>query len=280
MPSIHPTAIVEPGARIAESATIGPYCTVGPDVNIGERVELKSHVVLDGRTTIGEGTQIFPFASVGVRPQDLKYKGEPSELIIGRNTIIREHVTINLGTEGGGMVTRIGDNVLLAIGSHVAHDCDIGDNCLVMNHVLLGGHVSVGAYAVLGGGSAVHQFVRIGKHAMIGGLSGVENDVIPYGTVMGNRARLEGLNIIGVKRRGFSREDIHALRNAYKMLFGSGGEGVMADRIAQVAEAFPDSAPVQDIIAFIRADSSRAICQPAPGTAPGAVENAAGSDAG
>jgi UDP-N-acetylglucosamine acyltransferase len=261
MAQIHPTAIVDPAAQLGEAVIIGPYSVVGPDVVLGDGVELKSHVVVDGKTTVGAGTRIFPFASVGMQPQDLKYKGENSILEIGSNVIIREHVTVNPGTEGGGMVTRVGNNVMLAIGAHVAHDCIIGDYCLVMNHVLLGGHVVIGEHAVLGGGSAVHQFARIGKHAMIGGLSGVENDVIPFGTVMGNRARLEGLNILGMKRRGFSRDDIHAVRHAYKDLFLGEG-GVMADRIAAVTQAYGDSAAVQDILTFIGGEGSRRLCRP------------------
>ncbi|EKV30814.1 Acyl-[acyl-carrier-protein]--UDP-N-acetylglucosamine O-acyltransferase [Caenispirillum salinarum AK4] len=264
MPFIHPTAIVDPAAKLAESVTVGPYCVVGPQVEAADNVELKSHVVLEGRTSVGPGTTIYPFASIGVRPQDLKYKGEESRLEIGANVTIREHVTANPGTEGGGMLTKIGDSVLLAIGAHVAHDCFIGDGSIVMNNVLLGGHVVIGEAAVIGGGSAIHQFVRIGKHAMIGGASGVENDVIPFGTVFGNRAHLHGLNLVGMKRRGFSREDIHALRNAYKQLFSHDEGKVMADRLRGVAEQYPDSEAVRDVVAFMEAESSRAICQPAP----------------
>jgi UDP-N-acetylglucosamine acyltransferase len=261
MAQIHPTAIVDPAAQLGEGVSVGPYSIVGPQVVLGDGVELKSHVVVDGKTTIGQGTRIFPFASIGMQPQDLKYKGEESVLEIGEQVIIREHVTVNPGTEGGGMITRVGSHVMLAIGAHVAHDCIIGDYCLVMNHVLLGGHVVIGDHAVLGGGSAVHQFARIGKHAMIGGLSGVENDVIPFGTVMGNRARLEGLNILGMKRRGFNRDDIHAARHAYKALF-LGDEGVMADRIALVKETYGSSIAVQDILAFIEGEGSRRLCRP------------------
>lgn len=263
MVTIHPTAVVDPAAQLGANVSIGPYAVIGPNVVLGDGVTVQSHVVIDGRTTIGAGTTIYPFASIGLPPQDLKYKGEASVLEIGANCIIREHVTVNPGTEGGGMVTRVGDKVMLAIGSHVAHDCLIGNGCLVMNHVLLGGHVVIGDYAVLGGGSAVHQFVRIGKHAMIGGLSGVENDVIPYGTVMGNRARLEGLNILGMKRRGFGREDIHAVRNAYKMLFLDAAQGVMAERVVAVEQTYGSAEAVRDILDFIGGHSSRALCRPA-----------------
>src|SRR6266550_4578872 len=203
--------------------------------------------------------QIHPTAIVS-EPQDLKYAGEKSLLVIGRNNTIREHVTMNPGTAGGGLVTRIGDNGLFMVGVHVAHDCQIGDYVIMANNSTLAGHVVVEDYALLGGLSAVHQFVRIGRHAMIGGMSGVERDVIPYGQVMGDRARLSGLNIIGMQRQGFSREDIQGLRSAYQFLFSA--EGTFSDRVNEAADRFGGIAPVDDIIAFIRADSSRAICQP------------------
>ena len=260
MARIHPTAIVAPGARLADDVVIGPYCVIGEHVVLGKGVSLKAHVVLDGRTTVGEGTRIFPFASIGHETQDLKYKGEPSALEIGRNNTIREHVTMNPGTEGGGMVTRIGDDCLFMVGAHVAHDCQIGNHVILVNNATLGGHVTVEDYAILGGLSAVHQFVRIGRHAMIGGMSGVERDVIPYGQVMGDRARLNGLNIIGMQRRGFSRDDIQGLRSAYSCLFGN--EGTLSERVDKVAQRFGGIGPVDDLVNFIRADSSRAICQP------------------
>src|SRR5580658_7127487 len=248
MPQIHPTAIIASGARLADDVSIGPYCVIGEKVSLAAGVSLKSHVVIDGRTSIGERTRIFPFASIGFETQDLKYKGEPSSLEIGHDNTIREHVTINPGTEGGGMVTRVGNHCLLMVGAHVAHDCQ------------LGGHVVMEDYAILGGLSAVHQFCRIGRHAMIGGMSGVERDVIPYGLAMGDRARLTGLNIIGMQRRGFSRDDIQGLRSAYNCLFAD--EGTLSERVDEVARKFVGISPVDDLIAFIRADSSRAICQP------------------
>lgn len=260
MPQIHPTAIVAPGARLAEDAVVGPYCTIGENVMLGPGVSLGSHIVVGGRTTIGEGTRLFPFASIGLEPQDLKYRGEKSELIIGRNNTIREYVTMNPGTEGGGMVTRIGDGCLFMVGAHVAHDCQIGDHVVMANNATLAGHVVVEDFAILGGLCAVHQYVRIGRHAMIGGMSGVERDVIPYGQVLGDRARLYGLNIIGMQRCGFSREDIQGLRNAYHFLFA--GDGTLSDRVNETAERFGRIGPVNDVIEFIRADSSRAICQP------------------
>jgi len=260
MARIHATAVVAPGAILAEDVVVGPYCVIGEHVVLGPGVSLKSHVVIDGRTTIGAGTRIFPFASVGHETQDLKYRGEPSTLEIGRDNTIREHVTINPGTAGGGMVTRVGNNCLLMVGAHVAHDCQIGDHVILVNNATIGGHVVIEDYAILGGLSAVHQFVRIGRHAMIGGMSGVERDVIPYGQVMGERARLTGINIVGMQRRGFSREDIQGLRNAYQFLFHAGG--TLSDRVSETADRFAGIGPVEDIITFFRADSSRAICQP------------------
>ncbi|MBF0304241.1 MAG: acyl-ACP--UDP-N-acetylglucosamine O-acyltransferase [Alphaproteobacteria bacterium] len=260
MAAIHPTAIVDPAAKLADDVSIGPYCVVGPEVSLAARVELVSHVVVAGRTSIGEGCRIFPFASIGHQPQDLKFKGEPSTLVIGSNNLIREHVTMNPGTAGGGMITRVGDGCLFMMGSHVAHDCVVGDSVIMANNATLAGHVTVGEFAVLGGLSAVHQFVRIGRHAMIGGMSGVETDIIPYGSVTGNRAHLSGLNLVGLKRRGFSRDQIHALRNAYRLLFAP--EGNLQERIADVAEQFEDQAAVMEIVEFMRADTSRGICQP------------------
>jgi len=260
MTSIHPTAIVETGAKLGETVTIGPHCVVGSEVELGEGVNLLSHVVVAGRTQIGANTRIFPFASIGHPPQDLKYAGELSRLEIGSDNVIREHVTMNPGTTGGGMVTRVGDSCLFMVGAHVAHDCRVGSNVVMANNATLGGHVVVGDFAVLGGLSAVHQFVRIGPYAMIGGMSGVERDVIPYGSVMGDRARLSGLNIIGMQRRGFSREEIQELRSAFQLLFGPGG--TFSERVAEVAERFPTAKPVRDLVEFVRAESSRGICKP------------------
>lgn len=260
MSHIHPTAIVAAGAKIAEGAEIGPYCVIGGQVEIAAGVRLVSHVAVDGITSIGEGTVVYPFASLGHRPQDLKYKGEPSRLLIGRNNQIRENVSMNPGTEGGGMLTQVGDNGLFMVGAHVAHDCIVGDNVIFANNATLAGHVVVGDCVVLGGLSAVHQFVRIGRHVMVGGMTGVENDVIPFATVTGNRAHLSGLNLVGLKRRGMGRDDIHALRNAYRLLFAP--EGTMAERLEEVAAQFSQVAPVMEIVDFIRRDSSRALCQP------------------
>ena len=260
MTDFHPTAIVDPAARIGDGTRIGPYCIIGPEVTIGAGCVFHAHVVIAGKTTIGDGTEIFPFASLGHAPQDLKYKGEPSELVVGKRNRIREYVTMNPGTAGGGLVTRVGDGCLFMVGAHVAHDCRVGDNVIMANNATLAGHVEVGDFAVLGGLSAVHQFTRIGEHAMIGGMSGVENDVIPYGSVMGDRARLSGLNLIGLKRRGFSRQDIHDLRTAYRLLFAE--EGTLSERLEDVDRMFGRVEPIADIVRFMRQESSRAICQP------------------
>ena len=260
MSDIHQTAVIDDNAKIGKNIKIGPYCIVGPDVELADGVVLETHVVVNGHTKIGANTKIFPYASIGLPPQDMKYKGEPSELIIGCNNIIREYVTINPGTEGGGMLTEIGNNCLFMVGSHVAHDCQIGDHVVLVNNATLGGHVTLDEWVIIGGLSAVHQFARVGRHAMVGGMTGVEHDVIPYGSVTGNRARLQGLNIVGLKRRGFDREQIHELRNAYRLLFAP--EGTMAERLEDVAKLFIDNELVMEIVRFIRADSSRAICQP------------------
>ena len=260
MSEIHPTAIIEDGASIGVDVKIGPYCFIGSNVVLADRINLGSHVVISGLTQIGEGTHVFPFASIGHNPQDLKYKGEPSRLEIGCNNVIREHVTMNPGTQGGGLLTKVGDDCLFMVASHIAHDCTVGDNVILVNNATLGGHVKIGDFAIIGGLAAVHQFVRIGRHSMIGGCSGVENDVIPYGSIVGNRGYLSGLNLVGLKRRGFSRDIIHDLRRAYRLLFSQ--EGTQAERMADVSELFSDIEPVMEILDFMGVESSRAICQP------------------
>lgn len=258
--NIHPTAIIESGADIANDAVIGPYCVIGPNVKIGAKVTLKSHIVVDGHTSIGEGSIVYPFASLGTAPQDLKYSGEPSKLIIGKNNTIREHVTMNPGTKGGAMETIVGDNCLFMMASHIAHDCVIGNNVIMANNATLGGHVHVGDFVVIGGLAAVHQFVRIGEHAVIGGMSGVENDVIPYGRVKGERAFLAGLNLIGLERRGFTKDQIKNLQKAVNQLFDS--EGTLEERIGEVANDFAADDAVQNIIRFAREKTRFALCQP------------------
>ena len=259
MTDIHPTAIVDDAATVGENVSIGPYTIIGPNVTLDDGVKLMSHVVVEGITSIGANTVVYPFASLGNPPQDLKYKGEPSKLEIGCNNVIREQVSMNPGTEGGGMLTKIGNNCLFMVGSHVAHDCIIDDHVILVNNATLGGHVVINEWAIIGGLSAIHQFVRIGRHAMVGGMSGIENDIIPYGSVIGNRARLQGLNIVGLKRRNFSRDVIHSLRNAYRLLFAQ--EGTMSERLDDVTEMMSDVEPVMEIVDFMRADSSRGICQ-------------------
>jgi UDP-N-acetylglucosamine acyltransferase len=259
-PEIHPTAVVEDGARIAPGVRIGPLCHVGAEVALDEGVQLVSHVVVAGRTSIGARTRIFPFASIGHQPQDLKYKGEPSTLTIGSDCLIREGVTMNPGTEGGGMETIVGDRCTFLANSHVGHDCRIGSNVILSNNVMLAGHLTVGDYAGIGGGAAVIQFTRVGAHSYLGGMSGLENDLIPYGMALGNRAHLSGLNIVGLQRRGFSRDDIHSLRRAYRLLFAD--EGTLVERTEDVEKEFRDHPIVTEILAFIRARGKRGLCVP------------------
>lgn len=263
MSSIHPTAIVDGKAEIGADVEIGPFCIIGPNVRLEQGCRLVAHVVIDGHTTVGEGTRIHPFACIGQPPQHLRYKGEPSTITIGPRCWIREYVTIHPGTEGGRMATVVGAECLLMASIHIAHDCIVGNGVVMANNATLGGHVTVGDYAFLGGLCAVHQFVRIGQYAMLGGLSGVENDVIPYGLVMGNRAHLAGLNNVGMKRRGVSREEIRQMRNAYRTLFE--GEGAFADRLNEVAEVFADQPRVMEVVEFVKRSSARDLCHPRVG---------------
>jgi UDP-N-acetylglucosamine acyltransferase len=263
MSLIHPTAIIDAKAELDSSVQVGPYCVVGAGVQLAKNVVLHSHVVVDGLTTIGEGTTIFPFASIGHCPQDKKFQGEASRLEIGAGNIIREHVTMNPGTEGGGLVTKIGNNGLFMAATHVAHDCIVGDHVILANNATLAGHVVVGNGVIIGGLSAVHQFVRIGDYAFIGGMSGVEKDVIPYGTVKGERASLDGLNLVGLKRRNIPREDIHALRHAFKAIFTT-TEGTLQARAEMLRQSGELSPGVRSLLDFILQDSSRAFCTPHP----------------
>jgi UDP-N-acetylglucosamine acyltransferase len=257
---IHPTAIVEDGARLGDGVRIGPYSVVGPEVTLGDGCELLSHVVVAGKTTIGARTRIFPFASIGHQPQDLKFAGEPSTLSVGAECIIREGVTMNPGTAGGGLATVVGDRCAFLANSHVGHDCNVGSNVIFSNNVMLAGHCTIGDFAILGGGAAVIQFARVGAHAFIGGMAGLENDLIPYGMALGNRAYLSGLNVVGLQRRGFPREEIHKLRRAYRLLFAN--EGTLSERVDDVAGEFADHAAVQEIVAFIRKGGKRSLCTP------------------
>lgn len=259
---VHPTAVIEPGATIGAGCRVGPYCVIGPDVALGAGVILHSHVVIAGVTRIGPGTEIWPFASVGSAPQDLKYGGERTELIIGARNRIREYATLNPGTAAGGGVTRVGDDNLLMMSIHVGHDCEIGSGVILVNNATLSGHVVVGDGAILGGLSAVHQFCRIGRGAMIGGMAGVVADVIPYGMVVGERAHLAGLNLTGLKRRGVDRAIIHGLRAAYADLFGAAGAGTLQERAASLAASHGDNALVREVADFVAADTSRSFTLP------------------
>jgi UDP-N-acetylglucosamine acyltransferase len=260
MANIHATAAVDPSAILGPKVEIGPFCVIGPDVELGEGVVVHSHVVITGRTQLGAGCKVFPFACLGTAPQDVKYSDEPSTLTIGAKTVIREHVTINPGTEGGGLVTRVGSHCLLMVGAHVAHDCQVGDHVILVNNATLAGHVAIGDHAILGGLCAVHQFVRIGAYGFVGGMSGVEKDVIPFGMVLGNRAYLSGLNIVGLKRHGFPRDQIHELRQAYRMLFSS--EGTLMERLEDVENMFASNPLVRQITEFIKSHSDRSFCVP------------------
>ena len=262
MTNIHPTAIIEDGVTLGQNVSVGPYCVLSGSAKIGDNVKLYSHVVVAGDTHIGEATEIFPFASIGHIPQDLKFHGEEAKLRIGKNNRIREYVTMNPGTEGGGLFTHVGDNGLFMAGAHVAHDCIIGNNVIFANNATAAGHCEVGDYAIIGGLAGIHQFVCIGAHSIIGGMSAVENDVIPFGSAIGNRAYLGGLNIVGLKRRGFDREAIHTMRKAYRMLFSE--EGTLKERVEDVNETFTGHEEVQQILAFIKKDSQRSLCLPKP----------------
>lgn len=256
---IHSTAIIGSKAHIGANVEIGAYAIIGDDVTIGDNTTIKSHVVIEGRVEIGKGNIFYPFSAIGLDPQDLKFKGEQSRVVIGDNNTIREHVTIHAGTQDGAMVTTIGNKCLFMVGAHIAHDCVIGNNVILANNATLAGHVVVGNHVIIGGLSAVHQFARIGEGAMIGGMSGVEGDVIPNGLVVGERASLAGLNIVGMKRRGIARDDIHALRNFFKQLFAT-SETSFAARVDVLAKEFP-SQTVQDVVHFVQSESSRSFCQ-------------------
>ncbi len=256
---VHPSAVVEDGAVIGPDCQIGPFCVIGPQVVLGPRVVLKSHVVVTGWTEIGADTQIFAFASIGEIPQDLKFKGERTRLVIGERNRIREHVTMNTGTEGGGGITRVGDDGLFMAGCHIAHDAQIGNNVIVVNNAAVAGHCVVEDNVLIGGLSGIHQFVRIGRGAIIGAVTMVTNDVIPYGLVQADRGKLEGLNLVGLKRRGVSRADITALRAAYQTL--AQGEGTFQERATRL-HGDTDSVYVREITDFILAQSDRNFLTP------------------
>ena len=256
---IHKTAIVDQKAEVSKSANIGPYSVIGPNVQLDDYVDIQSHVNISGNTKIATETKIFPFASIGTQPQDLKYKDEKNALIIGKKNIIREYVTINPGTEGGGGFTKIGDNCLFMISSHVAHDCKIGNNVVIANNVPLGGHVMIEDSVIIGGNSAVQQFTRIGRLAMVGGMTGVLKDVIPFGLSFGNRNYLKGLNLIGLKRRKYENKTIMELQEAYKKIFSSKN---LHENLNKINGEFKDNKLVQEVTKFISKDKKRPICSP------------------
>ena len=256
---IHNSSVIDKKAKISKNVKIGPFCYVGPNVELQENVELVSNVHIEGTTFIGNGTKIFPFASIGTQPQDLKYKNEKNSLSIGKNNIIREYVTINPGTEGGGTKTSIGDNCLFMISSHIAHDCIIGNNVIIANNVPLGGHVTIEDSVVIGGNSAVQQFTRIGRLAMIGGMTGVLKDVIPFGLSIGNRNYLQGLNLIGLRRKKYENKLIIGLDKAYKEIFSSKN---FYENLSKINGEYKDNKLVSEVIEFIEKDKKRPICSP------------------
>ena len=256
---IHKTAIVDTKAKVSSNVKIGPFTLIGPNVEINENTIIHSHVNISGHTKIGKENKIYPFASIGNDPQDLKYNGEETKLVIGDKNTIREYVTINPGTLGGGRVTRIGNNCLFMISSHVAHDCLVGNNVIIANNVPLGGHAIIEDNVVIGGNSAVQQFTRIGKMAMIGGMTGVLHDVIPYGLSTGNRNSLQGLNLIGLRRAKFENKDILGLSEAYKEIFATKN---IVENISKLNGSFQDNPLVKEVIEFITKDKKRSICTP------------------
>jgi len=258
---IHPSASIAPGAEIGRDVRIGPFCSIGPNVVLEDGVELQSHVVIDGHTVIGARARIFPFATIGTEPQDLKYRGEPTRCVVGARTQVREHCTIHRGTAKGRGITVVGEDCMLMAVSHVAHDCALGNGVIVANNAVMGGHVTIGDGAVIGGQSALHQFARIGRGAMISGVTGVAADVVPFGMVFGNRGRLTGLNVIGLSRRGYERAQIHRLRAAFRLLFA--GSGVFADRIATARDQHGSDALIAELLDFIAAPSERGLIQAA-----------------
>jgi UDP-N-acetylglucosamine acyltransferase len=256
---IHHSSIVDSKAKISEKVKIGPFCYVGPNVHLDSNVELVSNVHIEGNKKIGEGTKIFPFSSIGTQPQDLKFKGEKNYLEIGQNNLIREYVTINPGTEGGGSKTVIGNNCLFMISSHIAHDCKIGNEVIIANNVPLGGHVTIEDSVVIGGNSAVQQFTRIGRLAMIGGMTGVLKDVIPFGLSIGNRNYLQGLNLIGLRRKKYENQKIMGLDRAYKEIFSSKN---LHENLTKINGEYKNNELVKEVIAFIEKDKKRPICSP------------------
>jgi UDP-N-acetylglucosamine acyltransferase len=258
--TLHPTAVVSGDARLAEDVEVGPYSVVGPHVILGARTKIGSHVVIEGHTEIGADCAVHSFAALGDAPQHAGHRGEPTRLVIGDRNLIREHVTMHCGSAMGRGVTSVGSDGFFMVGVHVGHDCIVGDHVIMANTATLGGHVMLGDFVIMGGLSAAHQNTRIGRHAFVGGMAGVNHDVIPFGNVWGNHAHLEGLNLVGLKRRGFSREAINILRAAYRMLFAE--EGTFRERLEDTADAYAASPEVMEIVEFIRADANRPLTTP------------------
>ena len=256
---IHKTAIIDSKAKISKNVKIGPYAVIGANVEIGEGTEIQSHVSIVGNTKIGRNNKIYPFASIGNDPQDLKFQGEETKLEIGNNNKIREYTTINPGTKGGGGLTRVGNNCLFMVSAHIAHDCYVGDNVILANNVPLGGHAYVDDNAIIGGNSAVQQFTRVGKSAMIGGMCGVVRDIIPYGIAHGNRSVLQGLNLIGLRRKNIANKEIIILSNAYKEILKNEN---LSENLNNLSEQFKINELVNEVIKFIEKDKKRPICTP------------------
>ena len=256
---IHKTAIIDSNAKISKNVIIGPYSVIGSNVEIGENTEIQSHVNITGNTIIGKNNKIFPFASIGNIPQDLKFKGEETKLEIGNNNKIREYVTINPGTKGGGGLTKVGNNCLFMVSAHIAHDCFVGNNVILANNVPLGGHAHIDDNAIIGGNSAVQQFTRVGKSAMIGGMCGVVRDIIPYGIAHGNRSVLQGLNLIGLRRKNIPNKEIMILNNAYKEIFKNDN---LTENLINLSKDFKNNKLVVEVIEFIEKDKKRPICTP------------------
>jgi len=256
---IHKTAIIDSNARISKNVKVGPYVVIGPNVEIDEETEIQSHVIITGNTKIGKNNKIYPFASIGNDPQDLKFQGEETKLEIGDNNKIREYVTINPGTKGGGGLTKVGSNCLFMVSSHIAHDCFVGNNVILANNVPLGGHAHIGDSAIIGGNSAVQQFTRVGKSAMIGGMCGVVRDIIPYGIAHGNRSVLQGLNLIGLRRKNIQNKEIITLSGAYKEIFKNEN---LTENLSNLSKDFKNNRLVVEVVEFIEKDKKRPICTP------------------
>jgi UDP-N-acetylglucosamine acyltransferase len=257
---VHATAVVDDSVELGEGVEVGPSCVIGPHVKLGARTKLIAHVFIESHTEIGAGNTVFPFAVLGGTPQDLSHKGEATRLVIGDNNVIREHASLHRGTVRGRSVTTIGNNCLIMGNCHVAHDCIVGDNVIMAQTATIGGHVQVGDYAFLGGLAGVHQHGRVGRHAFVGASALMTTDLIPFGSAIGNHAHLGGLNVVGLKRRGFTRDQIHDLRAAYRLLFAE--EGTFQERLEDCAEIYAANPHVMEIVAFIRTDAARPLCMP------------------